>query len=29
MNLQEVARKHKVSENFLQSKEDGLSKSKI
>lgn len=25
MNLEQVARKHKVSENFLQSKEDGLS----
>lgn len=25
MNLQDVARKHKVSENFLHSKEDGLS----
>jgi hypothetical protein len=25
MNLQDVARKHKVSDNFLQSKEDGLS----
>jgi hypothetical protein len=24
MNLQDVARKHKVSDNFLQSKEDGL-----
>jgi len=25
MNLQDVAKKHKVSDNFLQSKEDGLS----
>ena len=25
MNLQDVAKKHKVSENFLHSKEDGLS----
>lgn len=25
MNLEQVARKHKVSDNFLQSKEDGLS----
>ncbi len=24
MNLQEIGAKHKVSENFLQSKEDGL-----
>lgn len=25
MNLQDVAKKHRVSDNFLQSKEDGLS----
>lgn len=25
MNLQDIAKKHRVSENFLQSKEDALS----